>query len=77
MDFIIESDAAIDGSKLDKLLTLANETDNDDIGILSVPLIRYSIDQMKELDVYDSLGIAATSYGRWYDIGSSEPLKIR
>ena len=72
---LLNPDAAIDGSKLDKLLTLANETDNDDIGIFSVPLIRYSIDQMKEMDVYDSLGIAATSYGRWYDIGSSEPLK--
>lgn len=72
---LLNPDARIEGNVLDELIDYANNEKHSDVGIFSVPLIRFSIDEMKELPVFDSLGISSTAYGKWYDVGSGENIK--
>lgn len=69
---LLNPDARVEGTVLDELLFIANNNKYHDVGIFSVPLVRFSINDMKELSVFDSLGIRSTSYGKWFDVGSGE-----
>ncbi|HIE9387093.1 TPA: glycosyltransferase [Klebsiella pneumoniae] len=73
---LLNPDARIEGDRLDELLKVATDVNNSNVGIFSVPLVRFSIDEMQDMQVYDSLGIDATRYGRWFDIGSGEQTKV-
>ncbi|HIF6266106.1 MULTISPECIES: glycosyltransferase family 2 protein [Raoultella] len=72
---LLNPDARVEGEVLDKLISLANEIKYNNVGIFSVPLIRFSIDEMKSLSVFDSLGIKSSLYGKWFDVGSGEPVR--
>jgi GT2 family glycosyltransferase len=49
-------------------LKRANSHENQSIGIFSVGLEKYSIDEGRPLTFYDSLGIQCDAFGRWKDI---------
>ncbi|MDU7346324.1 MAG: glycosyltransferase [Klebsiella grimontii] len=72
---LLNPDARIEGSDLDKLLAIAENKQNKNIALFSVPLVRFDINAMKPLGVYDSLGIRCNSYGKWYDIGANNSVK--
>ncbi|MGG7895027.1 glycosyltransferase family 2 protein [Klebsiella aerogenes] len=72
---LLNPDARIEGSDLDKLLDIAGDKRNKEVALFSVPLVRFDINTMKSLSVYDSLGIRCNSYGKWYDIGTNETIK--
>lgn len=72
---LLNPDARIEGRALDDLLAIAVREDNADVGIFSVPLIRYDIKENKPLELYDSLGINCSKLGKWQDVGSNQPIK--
>jgi GT2 family glycosyltransferase len=47
-----------------------------DVGIFTVPLLEYQFEQHQPTGHIDSLGIAHTWYGRWYDILQGEDLSL-
>lgn len=71
---LLNPDARIEGTDLDKLLDVANNKNNAGTALFSVPLIRFDINSMKSLGVYDSLGIKCNYYGKWFDIGANDPV---
>ncbi|KFX21079.1 glycosyltransferase family 2 protein [Pectobacterium betavasculorum] len=70
----LNPDAMIEGKELDRLLAIASLDKFKNIGIFSVPLIRYDIENKRALGVYDSLGISCNAIGKWFDLGSNQPL---
>ncbi len=71
----LNPDAKIEERDLVKLLDVADLPVNANYGAFTVPLIRYDINTKASLDLYDSVGLGCNSIGRWYDIGSNEPVK--
>jgi len=67
---LLNPDARVDGEILDELLERVNS--RKDIGIATIPLIRYDIINKKPLKIIDSLGISCSKIGKWKDIGSGE-----
>ncbi len=45
---------------------------NDQLGILSGPLLHFDFEQKQPTGLIDSLGINVTSYGKWFDIAQGE-----
>jgi GT2 family glycosyltransferase len=74
---LLNPDARIEGSDLDKLITIAADETNKKTALFSVPLVRFDIKTMKSLAVYDSLGIRCNFYGKWYDVGTNEPVEYK
>ncbi|MCL2896205.1 glycosyltransferase family 2 protein [Brenneria tiliae] len=70
----LNPDARIEGKDLDELLTIASLDKFKKTGIFSVPLIRFDIENNKPLGIYDSLGIKCNNIGRWFDLGSNQPV---
>ncbi|EHD22414.1 MULTISPECIES: glycosyltransferase family 2 protein [Brenneria] len=70
----LNPDARIEGKDLDRLLTIASQDKFEQTGIFSIPLIRYDIDNKRSLGIYDSLGISCNTIGRWFDLGSNQPV---
>lgn len=70
----LNPDARIEGKDLDSLISSVSNDGSNDIGICSVPLIRFNIDNKTPLHTYDSLGIACSPIGRWYDVGNNQPV---
>lgn len=68
----LNPDARIESDNLKKLLQFSEQSELNDIGIFTVPLVRFDINAMKSLNVFDSVGIACNYYGRWYDIKANE-----
>lgn len=70
----LNPDARIDFDKFDLLLDVCSDRNMAHAGIFSVPLVRFDIDKKLPLEVMDSMGIACSSIGRWYDIKSNDAL---
>ncbi|CAI0865171.1 glycosyltransferase family 2 protein [Serratia ficaria] len=69
----LNPDARIESDCLENLLNFAARPEQKNVGVLTVPLVRYDIQAMKSLNIFDSVGIACNYYGRWYDIKANEP----
>ncbi|WP_262215078.1 glycosyltransferase family 2 protein [Serratia ficaria] len=69
----LNPDARIESGCLEKLLSFAALPEQNNVGMLTVPLVRYDIHANKSLNVFDSVGIACNYYGRWQDIKANEP----
>jgi GT2 family glycosyltransferase len=67
----LNPDARIEREQLVELIKRADEPGNHDVGMFSVALEKYSIDERKPLSYYDSLGIYCDALGRWKDIQRS------
>ena len=63
----LNPDARVEGSTLDSVLTAAESSKSSGTGVFTVPLVRYDIDSHCSLNVYDTVGIDNTWYGRWRD----------
>lgn len=72
----LNPDARIDGIDLDNLLRDLSADEYSNVGIVSIPLTRFDIDKKLSLGTVDSMGIKCNWYGKWYDIGSGEPVEI-
>ncbi|MEH6372639.1 glycosyltransferase [Pectobacterium carotovorum] len=70
----LNPDARVEGKDLDTLLDTVCLDEFKDTGIFSVPLIRFDIEQKKSLNIYDSLGIACSLIGKWFDLSTNEPV---
>lgn len=75
-DYILylNPDARIEAANLDRLIEIANDSSNGYIGAFTVPLIRFNIDTMSSMNIYDSVGIKCNVWGRWYDYCANEPV---
>lgn len=71
---LLNPDAHIEGTNLDRLLSFAATKEQEKVGLFSVPLIRFNIDEKKPLPIFDSVGIACSPVGRWYDIDANQPV---
>lgn len=69
-DFVLflNPDARIEIAQLQELLRRAEEVENEKNALFSVALEKFSIDENKPLNVYDSLGIECDMIGRWRDL---------
>ena len=76
-DFVllINPDARAEVPCLDGAIALLQASGNENVGAVSVPLVRYDWANRKSLGVYDSLGITMRWYGRWIDWGAGDPLE--
>lgn len=63
----LNPDARIDKENLKKLYSRLPDI-VDTYGVVSVPLIKFNIEEHKSENVYDSLGIVCDKIGRWKDI---------
>ncbi len=70
----LNPDARIESKIFDKLLEIVAKEKYSKGGVFTVPLIRFDINSQKSVGLYDSLGISCSALGRWYDLGSNQPL---
>jgi GT2 family glycosyltransferase len=75
-DFVllINPDARAEVRCIEGAMQLFQKAGNEDVGAVSVPLIRYDWANRRPMNVYDSLGITMRWYGRWTDVGKDEPV---
>lgn len=70
----LNPDARIEAGDLERLLSIADLPCNANFGAFTVPLVRFDITTKSSLNVYDSVGIECSTWGRWYDVKANEPI---
>lgn len=72
---LLNPDARAEVPCLDATIALLQASGNEDVGAVSVPLVRYDWTNRRSMGMYDSRGIAMRWYGRWIDTGAGDALK--
>ena len=71
----LNPDARIESDDFDRLIAYASKYEQEKVGLFTVPLIRFDIQNYKSLNCFDSVGIRCNYYGRWQDILSNSPVR--
>lgn len=66
----LNPDARVEGDELDEVINFFSKPTFCNLGVITLPLVKYDIKLKKNLMIYDSVGIKCDLFGRWVDIDS-------